>query len=290
MKKVILFFLIISCLCTNIFAIHYDSLFIDSLKKFANKEFGIQLYSKLYTIWSETNNPNVYLFVSLKNRVQTPFGINVTNRYDFNDLTIDSIIEKHEEFGYEIFKYYAYCNVATLLNVRLLSYSYESISFIVFHELLHNYFFQKKIEIPLELNEAACDVIGNYCTLKYSKINNRIDKNKVKKMIELNEKTYEIMNKYILRINQETEDVCELCDQCNGELYLLSKDFDLFQKDRFYYTVNTAYLLKNSLYSTNYFLLKKIFKKSKSIQEFLEILNKVPTTEQQRVIYFENYK
>lgn len=268
---------------SNIFGLQYDSLFIDSTKKFANKEFGVILNSGLYTKWSETNDAKFLLYVSLPNRVQDAK----------NTFIIDESKPKKEQYdklGFTTFEYEFYCDASTLLKEKFLSFSFESISFIMFHELLHNYFIQEKIQLPKELNEAACDVIGNYCTLKYVKYNKRLQKKNVKQMIEANEKTYEIMNKYILRINQETEDASDLCDQCNSELYLLSKTYDDFQRIRFYSAVNTAYLLKNSDYSINYFLLKSILLKVKNIKEFLLILRHCPENKKDYEKYLAKHK
>lgn len=280
--KLLKILLIFICTYSNIFAVQYDSLFIDSTKKFANKEFGVVLSSDLYTKWAETNDAEFLLFVSLPNRVQDAKSICILDESK-------SKKEQYDKLGFVTFEYEYYCDASTLLKERFLSFTFESISFIMFHELLHNYFIQEKIHIPYELNEAACDVIGNYCTLKYVKYNKRLQKKKVKKMIEVNEASYEIMNKYILRINQETEDVGELCDQCNTELYPLLKTYDDFQKIRFYRAVNTAYLLKNSYYCINYFLLKKVLLKVKNIKEFLIILRNCPENKQDYETYFKKY-
>jgi len=277
--KIFLFFI---CANSNIFAFQYDSLFIDSTKKFANKEFGVELSSDLYTKWAQTNNSEILLFVSLPYRVQKPTNVGILDESK-------SKKEQYEKKGFITFEYEFYCDASTLLKERFLSFSFESISFIMFHELLHNYIIQEKINIPYELNEAACDVIGNYCTLKYINYNKRLQKDKVNKMIEVNEKTYEIMNKYIFRINQGSEDVDELCDQCNTELYPLSRTYDDFQKIRFYRAVNTAYLLKNSNYCVNYFLLKKVLLKAKNIKEFLKILRNCPENKNDYEKYLGQY-
>ena len=289
-RIIILIILFLTCTSSNIFANKYDSLFIDSIKIFANKEFGVQLSSELYTKWSLTNNPDIYLVTSLKHKVQTPQRFPIYEIFSLNDPKLDSTIESYDNKGFVTFKYYAYCNSATILNERLLTYSKENISFVIFHELLHNYFIQEKINIPYDFNEAASDIIGNYCTLKYAKYFKQLDKSEINKMISINEKAYEIMNNYISKINQGSGNTDELCDLCNTELFALKKDYDLFQLDRYYHAVNTAYLLKNSHYCMNYFLLKRIFKKVNSVPEFLEILKNIPAIEQDREMYFDNFK
>jgi hypothetical protein len=235
------------------------------------------LDKKLFTQWSQSTKPLTYVFTSLPYRVEGPADLNsIYQLISSNKKQVSDYEFEYRKRGYSVFLYEVYANASANLNDHLFTYSTENFCFIVFHELLHNYFMQQHIDIPYEVNEAASDIIGNYMTLNFAKINNQISYDSTLNMIHLNEKTYEIINKYVKLINEEIDAAEELCDKCNNEIYLLTKDYDTFQKDRFYHAVNTAFLLKNNYYSKYYFLVKKVYEKSKSVKEFIEILNKIP--------------
>jgi hypothetical protein len=171
------------------------------------------------------------------------------------------------------------------------NYPYEALSFIIFHELLHNYFLQQNIHIPYEFVEAACDVVGNYGTLKYAKISDKYSLTEAIKQAELNENLYHLFNYYIDSINQckQPADAKNLCNRCNISTHKLLTNANDFQKDRFDYTVNTAYLLKNINYCKEYFLLKRVILKAGSIEKFLEILRRMPPDIISCIDYLEEY-
>lgn len=274
MVKLLIFILLFA---SQTFAIKYDSLFIDSIKKFSDQEFGIKFNATLFTRWAKTSKPLTYIFASLPNRVEKPSDF--YSSYLFISSNLNQIADYELDFknkGYSVFLYKTFANATAELNERIISYSKESLCFIVIHELTHNYFIQQNISLPYEINEAVCDVLGNYLTLKYIGNSKQDTAEKTKKMVERNETTYEIINKYILEINTEKEETEKLCDQCNHEIYRLSKKYDDFQKDRFYHDVNTAYLLKNSYYSKYYFLIKQLYLKYKSTQQFIKIISAAP--------------
>src|ERR1039458_5306600 len=154
-----------------------DSLFISQVKDFVFKEMGIELAGQFYTHRDTSDEPSYYVYVSLKDRVEKPFGINqdfVSFRSKWN---ADVRAMYYHNMGYEPFIYLAYCYSETPLNKRLMSYRKESVTMIAFHELMHNYITQLKLDFPYDFNEAVCDVVGNYAVLQYAKDSDKINLN-----------------------------------------------------------------------------------------------------------------
>jgi hypothetical protein len=287
------------CSLNKVFSCNYDSLFIENVISYVFKEFNVTLDGKFYTTWAKYNEPEIVFYISLPDKIQVPPDLLYYYSYsDLQDVLKVRIIEtEYRKKGYSTFIYKTYATGKTYLSERFVSYPYEELSFITFHELLHNYIIQQKIQIPYEFVEAACDIVGNYGALNYSMygISNKVTTSKVQKQTLLNENIYQLFNSYIDSINQsrKQEEVKYLCDRCNISLHKLLTDADDFQKDRFEYTVNNAYLLKNSNYCVEYFLLKRVLFKAGSIKNFLEIIkgisHEMPWGEKYPEKYFEEY-
>ena len=289
--KPVRFILILSLLMTGFIARSQgsDSLFISQVKDFVFKEMGVRLEGEFYTHRDTSDQPLYYIYVSLKDKVEKPFGmqedyITFHSKWDANVRAA-----YYHNMGYEPFIYLAYCYSDTPLNKRLLSYRKESVSMIAFHELMHNYIMQFKLDIPYDFNESTCDVIGNYGALKYAKDANKIKLKTARKQLKLNEEIYACMNDFIAKINANPAQCQQLLSKCQIKIRKLLKNGDSFQKDRFSYDVNTGYLLKNQYYCMNYFLLKKVFLKQKSMKDFLEIIKHLPANEADCQTYLAKY-
>ncbi|MBI5541252.1 MAG: hypothetical protein HY951_14395 [Bacteroidia bacterium] len=279
----------------NIFCQNNDSLFIDKLKKYFCNQIEYKLDGDLYSNWEKTDLPDYYLFVSYSNKIQFPDEyiypenidglsnkIKIKQFYPFvRFINLDSakIIESaYTQKGYSTYIYYAYQDSRALLNKKLINYSKASICFIVFHELSHNYLKQKSIKIPYEFEEALCDVIGNYLTLKYynNTINSQI--NEAKKEIHNTEQIYKCLNITINKISIDSNKISIFNNTCQRKMNKLLKKSSDFQNDRFKYPVNNAFLLKNSNYCLNYFLLKKVIWKHDDMQSIITIIDNLPQT------------
>lgn len=290
----ILFLLFI---CTNVFPTNNDSLlFVEELKKFAFKEIGVELTGDLYTQWVKEEKPYIYLYVSLPDKVQQP--VELTSPFIFFGADEIAANEKALELqlsGYHTFCYKTYANSSARLSTRLLSYPREAISFIVFHEFIHNYIEQQFVKIPYEFNEALCDVVGNYGTLKYSQSTQNVNLMATENQIRTNEKIYMCLNTIILKLNKNSykvnnpKKVLALNESCNKIIHDILKKCNAFQKDRFDFTVNNAYLLKNEYYCKNYFLLKKVLLKQKSIKDFLELMKTLPDKASDCELYLKKF-
>ncbi len=254
-----------------------DSLqFVEQVKTFAYKEIGIELKGDLFTKSMEVDKPYLYVYVSKPDKIECP-----KECYNFISCNTDQELadQKSKEFqlkGYQTFCYKTYANSSAMLNKRFFQYPKEAESFIIFHELIHNYISQLEIKIPYDFNEALCDVIGNYGTVSFFKSDRILDATTAVMQLKHNENIYWCLNKYMSKINAKPTKAVSLNNSCNNMIKTILTECNLFQNDRFNFTVNNAYLLKNQYYSKNYFLLKKVLLKQKSIKDFLEIIKSVP--------------
>ncbi len=277
-----LFFILLQGSCLFSSATAFDSLkFIEKVKQFAFKEIGVHLKGDFYTKSMEMDKPYVYLYVSLPDKIKTPPGYSDLYFCNTDEMFAGRKSDSLKLKGYQTFCYKTYANSSAMLNKRFLSYPLEAESFIIFHELIHNYLSQQEIKIPYDFNEALCDVIGNYGTLDFFKTNKQLDLNAAKQQLEHNENIYWCLNKYISKINEKPGKVIVLNNQCDRMMKTILKECNTFQNDRFNFTVNNAYLLKNQYYCKNYFLLKKVLMKQKSIKDFLEIIKAVPANSEE---------
>ena len=230
--------------------------------------------------------PYNLLFVSYSNKIEYPFGIMHRGSMFYNSYT-DSIYKSR---GYETFCYNkCYSTADAKLSERFLAYPSEAKVFVMFHELMHNYITQKSISIPYDFEEAICDIVGNYGSLELSKKENIIDLILAQRQICINEEIYKIINRYILKINKHPKNKVHYHFKSYSKIQKQLINANDFQKDRFDYNINNAFLLKNKNYSENYFLLKKVFKKAKTIKNFIEIINSLPNNDFDCKKYLEIY-
>ena len=285
----IFFFFFIQFISLQLFADN-DSLFIADVKQFVFKEIGMNFKGDFFTEWNTSDQPYYYLYVSLPDKVEKPKEFSSSFTYCRQDERCIRTGEKEfQAQGYQTFCYKTYANSGTSLNKRFISYSPETKSFIIFHELIHNYISQKGIEMPYEFNEALSDVIGNYGTLKYFRDNNRTDLVAAENQIRRNEKIYSYMNSAIKKINRHPEKKIRYYTKCREKIHVVIKNATQFQNDRFNYEVNNAFLLKNLYYCKNYFLLKKVFLRQKSIKDFLEIIQHIPGEKEDCIKYLQKF-
>lgn len=283
MKYIKTILLLLLSLSNNILnAADKDSLRIADIKRFIYKQFGTDLNSNLYTKYDEENKPIRLIYVSLADKVKVAPGLGDDVSYVPNGIYVrdenaaQNKINRYEAMGYHTFYYKTFGCGNCDLTERFLSYPDEAKSFILYHELTHNFIFHEHLKIPYEFNEALADVMGNYGTLEYAGNTLNIDISLAKRQIELNENIYRYLNLYIDKINKHPRKAVKLDSRCEKKIKPLINKGNLYQKDRFDYKVNNAYLLKNQNYSKYYFLIKKVYLKQGTIRKLLEIMKAAP--------------
>jgi hypothetical protein len=268
-----------------------DSLFIAQVREFTGKQFGYSFKGKQYTRRETRSMPYLCLFVSEATKIKSPlaFGSEYPFVYCKDESDSKDKLQRWRDLGYHAYIYKPYANAACLLTDRLLSYSNEAKCFVVAHELLHNYIEEQDIDIPYDLHEALGDVVGNYISLEYCKANTSMNLQRTKEQVAWNEKIFKCLIKYIGKVNKKGKNAKRFNKQCNKEVKKLLKSANDFQKDRFDYEVNNAYLLKNSNYCLNYFLLKRVLEKQGSVYKLLEIVKMLTADKQRSMAILEKY-
>lgn len=239
-----------------------------------------------YTLWVQGGKPLVYVFVSRADSVLEP----AENGLYYTDTGLSrarQIARRCDSLGYHTFCYKTYFNSLALLSGHMLSYEPEAIIFGVMHELSHNYFRKDYISLPYRIEEAACDIIGNYGALEYARESGIIDTLAVIRQAEVTEALYRQFNIMIADINRNTAQAA-LYHQAGSKLLdSMRTSFNSFQKDCFSHPFNNAYLVKQENYCKYYFLLKEVYMKKRSYKAFIEVLRNVPVDEKDAEIYLQ---
>ncbi len=254
-----------------------DSLiFIESVKQFAYRVAGIDSLPGFYTKWSSEEKPYLYVYFSETSRVALPDSFDAFYFFGTDERNAAAKIEEVKSNGYHAFCYKTYANSSAMLNKRFVSYPKDAIIFIMLHEFTHNYIKLKNLKVPYEFNESLADVVGNYGALEFAMNRGEVNMDSVMLQIKTNEEIYSLLNKTIEKINRKQKKVSVINSECTETISGILKKGNLFQRDRFDYYVNNAFLLKNEYYCKYYFLLKKVYKKQKSLKAFMQIIESMP--------------
>jgi hypothetical protein len=279
MKRVlyVLSFLSLLLLFNNVAASNEDSLFLEKVKQYFFRQTGMVLKGEFYVVL-DTGYHFPYIFTSSADKIERP----AKPKYSVCDFDSIRLTSGYHPMGYEnsntetFFYYKSDQNASTKVTKKFISYPREAKFFIMFHELMHNYINQKKLKMPYDFEEAVCDIMGNYGAMALAKDDSLIDLSLSRQQVSVNEKIYRIINRYMIKVNHQPEKRAIYHSDCYNLLQKQLKKANAFQKDRFDYTVNNGFLLKNKNYSANYFLLKKTFLKAKTLTRFVEIINGLP--------------
>lgn len=255
---------------------------IESLIAYAKEHMELSLKKDFFSEWSENEDYHYYLYVSEADKVACPKGVKEyidfgtdkeaaeKKQKEFVDQGMHTLIYKRE--GAHDF---------TLTN-SLLGYSNECIALLIFHEASHQHF-AKKAKLSLELEEAACEVMGTFGSKFFAERFDEVDSKKVKKIIKLLEKTYRVINETTLGISADAAENDKLYRRLEAKLFSSFNKCDSFIQQRFIHPVNNAYLLKNQFFSKRYQLLKSVAEKDKYINTFLYTLESLPKKEEKAI-------
>lgn len=275
MKQVI--FVLLLLLAIRGKASVYDSTLINGLKNYILAESGYKTRDQFFNTWSEGGKPAVVVYVNPRNSVGT-FGransmvIGAGHKEEYGK----KVARRYDSLGYHTLLYKTYGTGRTELSPRFMSYSAESKCFIVLHEFIHHYLTDRKLNLPLEYHEALGDILGNYGTIEFADQSSYVNKSRAIAQRSRNESLYRAINKSIERINRDSTQVNRVNTWCQRKVSKVLGE-DLFQNDRFNYTINNAFLFRYRAYTEKYFVLKKILKKQKSIHGLLSIVEKGPS-------------
>lgn len=256
--------------------------FINSLKQYAQDHLELDFKKSFYSEWTKDEGLNYYLYVSEPDAVDLPSG---SSDFMFFGTEKELVLKKQKELIDQGFHTLIYTREGphdyTLTN-SLLSFSNESIAFIIFHDATHQHF-NKHGKLSLKLEEATCEVMGSFGAKFYASKNNQLESKAVKKMNRLLEKTYEQINKSVELIGENESKNEIIYRRFENRMFNDYNKSDAFIKERFIHPVNNAYLLKNQYYSKYYELVKQVAIKDKYISTFLHTMEHLPRNEEKAV-------
>jgi hypothetical protein len=263
MYKHLHFSLLLFVLCVSGFAQPLpDSLdkikFIRKAIDYIRKEEKLKVSPDFYSRYQPGATMLTYLYVSSPDSIvsgmDSPFSFFGTN-------TQKALQEQkhYDSLGQHTLIYHTAGNSDAKINHRLLEYPKAAIAFILFHEAIHQHLKNSGISIPYEYEEALCDVNGNYGALLFAKKTKALKSKEEAKFIAMNER----ICRTIILINKGSRTVFradrnKYQQHCDSALQKLLLTATVFHRDRFNYPVNNAFLLRNSFYGENYFLLKDV--------------------------------
>lgn len=228
------------------------SFIIDSIKAKTVDEF--------FTTIDSDDSEYVYLYVSSKDSVSR-ISPGRFFYYDNNPQRGRIKADSFSRLGYDVMLYLTAGTSGAMIHKHLLTYNDYSISFIMLHEAMHIHIGRVGFRhITYDYEESIGDVVGNaYLTKLFPKSEQRA----CKKFIRCNERVYKKINKCLAgKLSKE---------RCQKKIYRITNNKgSSFQKERYQYTVNNAYLLRFQDYTLHYFKLKKKFNKFSTLQESLE--------------------
>lgn len=246
--------------------------FIHEIAKIAHDELGFQTDSSFYKQWQENDNYYFYIYCSYPDSISNPLNA----AYDYIGTDEKKSQERklyYDSLGYQTLVYKTAGTSAGRLNKQLISYPYETIAFIVLHEAFHQHALSTGRQLPYEMEEAACDVLGNYLTQMLEKRFTQYSKKQSKNLVKLHEDLYAAINKYDSLITMMKGNVPQgLYTFCYDDIQALLKKGSNFQRDRFSYPVNNAFFVRYRFYAANYFLLKNLYLKLNDPKKFMEVM------------------
>ncbi|MFI5221415.1 MAG: hypothetical protein ACHQK8_03745 [Bacteroidia bacterium] len=234
---------------------HVRSLLVDSLK--------LKVGEKFYTEFASSDSVISYLYISKKDSVKKMTDGDFISFGNHPSAAKDKA-DDMERKGFDAMAYFTAGSSGAMINKRLLEYDSLSLTFILIHEAIHRHKNNSKAKFPYEFEEALGDVIANSFCGWYSGAS-------VKDYFAFafrNEEIYRVINRCIDgKLSKE---------KCEAKIKKRLKYATLFQKDRFDYKVNNAFLLRYSSYSKRYFQLREVYQRMKNPKLFIEEMMKLP--------------
>lgn len=253
---------------------------IKNIRGFLRDILKMEIGEYFYTEWETKKGMLFYLYISEPNSIKSPSGMKDFLYFGSNETEAYQAADKYAKRGFHTLVYKTAGTSAALLNQTLLSYPLESITSIVLHEALHVHLRRLRRSIPIVIEEAACDVFANQIIPKFQNQTSLLNRSKLSKLIKVNERVYKTINKCLKWIESDNYPQNLVYAKCRKKLdKILIKGSD-YQRDRFNYGINNAFLLRNSYYSKHYFLLCKLYKKIDNPIEYINFVASLPDTEE----------
>ncbi|MBK7958676.1 MAG: hypothetical protein IPK03_11565 [Bacteroidetes bacterium] len=192
----LLVFFIVFVFCSNAYGADTKNdaqkmAMIAKLTHYLRTEIKLNIPEDIYTKWDKEDKENYLLYVSAKNSIQEVAARPFIFFGQDHKGAVQS--QKHyDSLGYSTLLYNTGAYISTDLSNSLLAFPTESLVFIIIHESMHTHL--KGKNIPYIIEEASCDLMANYASLKFFEKYYIKEISKVKKQTKLNEKLIRNIN------------------------------------------------------------------------------------------------
>ncbi len=237
--------------------------FIKKVATLIRDSLRLKVGEDFYTRFSENDSMFSYVYVSRKDTISkvTDGAFIYFGNHPFDaKVKADSFTKA----GFDVMVYQTAGTSSAFISKRLLDYDSLSIAFIMIHEAMHRHIANSHSAIPYEFEESIGDVIANsFCGwFSGARVNSYFD------FAFRNEEIYTLINKCSKgKIAKE---------KCDKKIKSQLINATLFQKDRFDYPVNNAFLLRNLFYTKRYFQLRELYQEIKKTKLFIDEMMKLP--------------
>lgn len=253
---------------------------IQELEKFGRRELKLKLHHHFYTEWQEIEQKNTYVYISRSDSIVLPHKSDAFQFFGTDTLAAKSAADSFKIAGLDVLIYQTSGNSAVRLTHRLLNYPEEAIIFIVLHEMAHVHSNQKKLKIPYSSEESFGDFLGNIIGEVFVRKYHPEFLAAFTKQKETHEALYHLCD----YLEKHTQGVSEskknaIYDDAQNQMETIIHSSNAFQHDRFLYTMNHAYILRNRYYYRWYFDYKCVYNTYNIGKELAFFYSSIPKDE-----------
>jgi len=241
---------------------------IRQLEDYAEIELGLNLKRKFYKKWQKKEQQLTYVYISRPDSIILPKDSSPFKYFGTDTLAARIHAVKSEEEGLDAMVYNTSGTSATLLTHHLLNYPKEAIIFVVLHEMAHVHRDKSKLKIPYPAEESFGEFLGNHASLKFAEKYYPELIPAIKKQRSVQEKIYRLLSEAETQVQGHNQAEKEVRYQAiSAALKVILLEANIFQKERYNYPVNNAYILRNRYYYQWYEKFKDIYLSGKSLKE-----------------------
>ena len=261
---------------------------IRELEDFAEDELGLRLHRKFYRKWLPVEQQLTYVYVSRPDSILLPPGRSNFNYFGTDTLKASEFARAQTDEGFDTMVYKTSGTSATKLTHHLLNYPSEAVMFVVLHEMAHVHRDKQKLTIPYPAEESFGDFLGNYASEEFARLKYPQVVQYIEKQRKIQEEIYELLKTTETQTQGiEAGEKSRYYKNVSSGMQELIKDANAFQRDRYNYPVNHAYILRNRFYYKWYFEFKNIHKKGTTLPEMVKLYDTLPATEAETDLLFK---
>jgi hypothetical protein len=253
---------------------------IRQLKEYGEDELNLQLKRKFYKKWLKKEQQLTYLYISRPDSILLPPKSSSFTFFGTDTLGAKEKAKELSDEGFDTLIYRTSGTSATLLTHHLLNYPPEAIMFIVLHEMSHVHREELKLKIPYPAEESFGEFLGNYASFEFANRYRPEFLPAIVKQREIQEKIYILLKETEIQLQGiDLQAKAQRYKEVQKAMNELLKNANAFQKDRYNYDINHAYILRNRFYYKWYPDFKKIYLSCNSIPEMVNLYTNLPKSE-----------